>query len=87
MNTTINGDEISKAVIKLIAKQLDKGENEVTPDKSISGDLKADSLDTVELVMALEDEFKISINDEDSSKILTVQDAIDYIKKEKEKQA
>ncbi len=72
-------DEIAQKVIKIVADQLNVDESEVTPDASFVDDLGADSLDTVELVMAFEEEFGIEIPDEDAEKIQTVQNAIDYI--------
>ncbi len=72
---------IENRVKKIIVDQLDVTEEEVTPQASFVDDLGADSLDTVEMVMAFEEEFSIEIPDEDAEKIRTVQDAIDYIKK------
>jgi acyl carrier protein len=73
--------EITEKVKQIIAEQLGVEEAEVTPSASFIDDLGADSLDTVELVMALEENFDIEIPDEDEEKIRTVQDAIDYIDK------
>ena len=70
--------DIEARVRKIIAEQLGVAEAEVTNEKAFVADLGADSLDTVELVMALEDEFSIEIPDEDAEKITTVQLAIDY---------
>ena len=66
-------------IVKIIANQLQIDEDQVTPDASFMDDLGADSLDTVELIMALEEEFDIEIPDSDAEKIRTVQDAIDYM--------
>lgn len=70
---------IEDRVKKIIAEQLSVSEDKVVPEASFVGDLGADSLDTVELVMALEDQFETEIPDEDAQKILTVKDAIDYV--------
>jgi acyl carrier protein len=74
------GMAVEQKIRKIIAEQLGVEEEEVTPEASFVEDLGADSLDTVELVMAFEEEFSIEIPDEDAEKILTVQNAIDYIK-------
>lgn len=66
-------------VKKVVVEQLEVDENEVTPEASFVDDLGADSLDVVELVMGLEEEFDIEIPDESAEKITTVQQAIDYI--------
>jgi acyl carrier protein len=71
---------VEERVKKIIAEQLGVEEDEVTPEASFVEDLGADSLDTVELVMALEEEFEIEIPDEDAEKILTVGKALEYIK-------
>ena len=65
---------------KIIAEQLSVSEEEVVPEASFIDDLNADSLDLVELVMEFEDEFELSIPDEEAEKIQTVGQAIDYIK-------
>ncbi|WP_026487229.1 acyl carrier protein [Caldanaerobius polysaccharolyticus] len=67
-------------VKKIVAEQLGVGEDEITTESSFIDDLGADSLDVVELIMALEEEFDIEIPDEDAEKISTVGDAVEYIK-------
>ena len=71
--------DIEARVKKIIAEQLGVEEGQVTSEKAFVADLGADSLDTVELVMALEEEFETEIPDEKAEKITTVQEAIDYI--------
>lgn len=71
---------IEARVKKIIVEQLGVKEEQVTNDASFVEDLGADSLDTVELVMALEEEFECEIPDEDAERITTVQQAIDYVK-------
>lgn len=66
-------------VKEIIVEQLDVDEEKVTLEASFRDDLEADSLDVVELVMELEDEFDLEIADEDAEKINTVQDVVDYI--------
>ena len=66
-------------VKKVVVEQLDVSEDEVTPDASFVEDLGADSLDVVELVMGLEEEFDVEIPDEDAEKITTVKEAVNYI--------
>ena len=73
--------EITEKVKQIISEQLGVEEAEVTPSASFVDDLGADSLDTVELVMALEENFDIEIPDDAAEKIRTVHDAIDYIDK------
>lgn len=75
---------IAERVKKIISEQLDIEEQKIIPSANFIEDLGADSLDTVELVMALEEEFETEIPDEDAEKIKTVQDAIDYITGNKE---
>ena len=70
---------IEERVIKMVAEQLGVKEDEVKPASSFVEDLGADSLDTVELIMALEEEFDTEIPDEEAEKITTVQQAISYI--------
>jgi acyl carrier protein len=64
---------------KIIADQLSVNEDDVVPEASFIDDLNADSLDLVELIMSLEEEFGVKISDEDAAKIQTVQDAMDYL--------
>ena len=71
---------IEEKVKQIVAEQLGVDESQVTEDASFMDDLGADSLDTVELVMALEEEFDVEISDEDAEKIQTVKDAISYVK-------
>ncbi|HIE65584.1 MAG: acyl carrier protein [Nitrospira sp.] len=71
---------VDERVKKIISEQLGVEDAKVILDASFVDDLGADSLDTVELVMAFEEEFGIEIQDEDAEKILTVQNAIEYIK-------
>ena len=72
---------VQDKVKEIIVEQLGVDEAEVTPTASFVDDLGADSLDTVELVMAFEESFGIEIPDEDAEKIATVKDAVDYIEK------
>ncbi len=78
-------DTIEERVKKIVVEQLGVDEAEVKNSSSFVDDLGADSLDTVELVMALEEEFGAEIPDEDAEKITTVQAAIDYIKAQPQK--
>ena len=70
---------VHERLTKIIADQLGVDESEVVPNASFVEDLNADSLDLVELIMSLEEEFKLQISDEDAEKITTVQEAEDYI--------
>lgn len=70
---------VDERVMKIVVEQLGVNESEVTKESSFVDDLGADSLDTVELVMALEEEFDCEIPDEQAEKITTVKQAIDYI--------
>lgn len=74
---------VEEKVKQIIVEQLGVDEGEVTPTASFVDDLGADSLDTVELVMALEEAFNIEIPDEDAENIRTVKDAVEYIEKKK----
>lgn len=70
---------IAERVRKIVIENLEVSEDEVNENSSFVQDLRADSLDTVELVMALEDEFEVEIPDEEAEKITTVKQAVDYI--------
>lgn len=72
-------DGTESRVRKIIAEQLGVEESKVIPSASFKDDLDADSLDTVELVMTLEEEFECNIPDEEAEKITTVKDAIDFV--------
>ncbi len=78
-------EPVADRVKKIIVDQLGVEEELVTPDASVVEDLGADSLDTVELVMALEEEFGVEIPDEDAEKITRVREAVDYIEKHGDK--
>jgi acyl carrier protein len=73
--------DIQEKVKAIICEQLDVEADTVVPEASFVDDLGADSLDQVELIMAMEEEFDVSIPDEDAEKIVTVKDAIEYIEK------
>ncbi len=79
-NMSDNNTDIEERVKKIIVDMLGVKEEDVVPEASFVNDLGADSLDTVELLMALEEEFKTEIPDEEAEQINTVQAAIDYIK-------
>ncbi|HEY8231087.1 MAG: acyl carrier protein [Vicinamibacterales bacterium] len=74
-------EPVADRVKKIIVDQLGVEEETVTPEASFVDDLGADSLDTVELVMALEEEFGVEIPDEDAEKITRVKEAVEYIEK------
>ena len=75
------GRNVTAEVKRIIKEQLDVDENDIKPESTFIDDLKADSLGLVELVLAFEEAFEIDIPDEDTEKIRSVQDAIDYIEK------
>lgn len=75
--------EILEKVKEMVASQLGKSENEVTLESSFIEDLGADSLDLVELIMSMEDEYGLEISDEDAEKIVTVKDAVAFIAERK----
>ncbi len=76
---SVEANEVETKVIEIVSEQMGVDKSEVTRDTSFINDLNADSLDTVELVMEFEDEFDMSIPDEEAEKIQTVGAAIDYI--------
>jgi acyl carrier protein len=76
---SLNEQEIVGKVKKMVASQLGKSEGEISLESAFIEDLGADSLDLVELVMAMEDEFGLEISDEDAERIVTVQDVINYV--------
>ncbi|HEV8323662.1 MAG TPA: acyl carrier protein [Myxococcota bacterium] len=73
-------DELADKVVAIIAERLDVEKEKVTMEASFQNDLGADSLAIVELVMELEEEFKIEISDEEAEKITTVKDAVEFIR-------
>lgn len=75
-------EEILEKVVQIVSDQMGVDKAEITPETSFVDDLNADSLDTVELVMELEDEFDMSIPDEEAEKIKTVGDAVSYVERQ-----
>lgn len=75
-------EEILEKVVQIVSDQMGVDKAEITPETSFVDDLNADSLDTVELVMELEDEFDMSIPDEEAEKIKTVGDAVGYVERQ-----
>ena len=73
--------DVEEKIRSIICEQLNVAEGDVVLEASFVDDLGADSLDQVELIMAMEEEFDVSISDEDAEKISTVQEAVDYIRK------
>ena len=78
-------DEVETKVIEIVSEQMGVDKGEITRETHFINDLNADSLDTVELVMEFEDEFELSIPDDEAEKIQTVGQAIDYIKEHQSK--
>lgn len=76
----VSRDDITVRVIRVAAEQLGWQESDITPEKDIVDDLQGDSLDQIELVMAIEEEFEIEIPDHDAEKIKTIGQIIDYVK-------
>jgi len=77
--------DVQEKIIEIISSQLSVPKEKVVPQASFTDDLGADSLDLVELVMAMEEEFGMEIADEDAEKLQTVQDTIDYVKQHLDK--
>ena len=77
------GNDLEQTIRKIVTQQLDVTEDQVTREARFIDDLGADSLDIVELVMTIEEEFDIEIPDEEAEKIVTVGDAVEYIERKK----
>jgi len=75
----VDRSQVAERIIQIVAEKMDKPKEEISEDKSIINDLGADSLDVVEVIMDIEDEFELSIPEEDAQKINTIGDAIDYV--------
>ncbi len=75
----MNKDEILKKVKEITSEQLGVDDSQITPEAKFIDDLGADSLDTVELMMAIEEEFNLEIPDEEAEKLITVEKVVDYI--------
>ena len=75
--------EVEAAVIKVVAEKMGIDEDDISRDTRFTEDLNADSLDTVELIMDLEDEFEIAIGDEEAGKLQTIGDVVEFIVKQK----
>ena len=73
--------EVLEKVVEIVCNQLEISKDDVTPDSSLVEDLRADSLDTVELVMAFEEEFGLEIPDDEAENITTIKSAVDWIEK------
>ena len=73
--------EVQDKVVEIVCNQLEISKEDVTPDSSLVEDLGADSLDTVELVMAFEEEFGLEISDDEAENITTIKSAVDWIEK------
>ena len=85
MSETMDIKAVEAKVIEIVSEQMGVDKSEITRETSFVNDLNADSLDTVELVMEFEDQFELSIPDEEAEKIQTVGQAIDYIKEHSNK--
>jgi len=75
----VERSQVAERIIQIVAEKMDKPKEEISEDKSIINDLGADSLDVVEVIMDIEDEFDLSIPEEEAQKINTIGDAIDYV--------
>jgi acyl carrier protein len=71
--------EVAEKIIEIIAKKMDKPKEDIKPEMTFVGDLGADSLDTVEIMMEIEDQFNLNIPEEEAEKIETIADAIKYV--------